>query len=264
VTAEPERPTDKSVFISHISADESIADWLKDTLNRDFLGIFSVFVSSDTESVAAGQAWLDSVREALHTATLLITLCSRASIERPWINFEVGAAWLSDKPIIPVCHSDLAPSELPLPLALRQGVALAEPSGIKALYAALAGAFDCRTPNSDFAALAETARGLTAGTPSDPGGAGDDPIARRLRQALGAKHNWRTLERVAIEAGISESAAADVLRADDEVRFSRGRSGNTIVGLVSRVGVLSLLQPKAGAVSADPTEPSGGVPLARG
>jgi TIR domain-containing protein len=229
-------PTDASVFISHISEDEPVADWLKDTLNRDFLGIFSVFVSSDTESVVAGEDWLESVHQALDAAAVLITLCSRASIERPWINFEVGAAWITGKPIIPVCHSDLLPAQLPLPLALRQGVTLADGMGIERLYEALARAFECRAPQSDFGGLADEARGLSAGGPSHLSGADTDPITRRLRQALDGKHPWRTLERVATEAGVSETVAADLLRADTEIRFGKGKSGGTIVGLVSRVG----------------------------
>jgi hypothetical protein len=62
-------------------------------------------------------------------------------------------------------------------------------------------------------------------------------ITKRLKDALlHHRLRWRTIERLAHEAAISEDAAADLLRADPEVRFSKGKSGNVIVGLRSRVG----------------------------
>jgi hypothetical protein len=64
----------------------------------------------------------------------------------------------------------------------------------------------------------------------------DRDIRRRLRQALEKGMKWRTIGRVAIEAAIPEDTALDLLRADEQVRFSRGRSGEVIVGLITRVG----------------------------
>ena len=61
-------------------------------------------------------------------------------------------------------------------------------------------------------------------------------IGNRLSEALQhPKYPWRTLERVAFEAGVSEEVAADLLRGNDKVRFSKGKSGNIIVGPRSRV-----------------------------
>lgn len=45
----------KRVFVSHISEEAKTAARLKDALVRDFLGFIDVFVSSDTESIAAGE-----------------------------------------------------------------------------------------------------------------------------------------------------------------------------------------------------------------
>jgi hypothetical protein len=228
------RADEQLVFVSHVSEDEAIADWLKRTLNADFLGMFEVFVSSDTESVEAGALWLDSVKKALEDSNVLITLCSPDSIQRPWINFEVGAAWIMGKPIVPVCHSGLTPRELPLPLALAQGLSLTDPDGIESLYQSLAGKFRVNPPAADFAAMARQARNVEGTDEVRPDH--DRDIARRLREALEeSKFNWRSLERVAVEAAVSEEVAADVLRADDDVRFGKGQSQRTIVGLKSRV-----------------------------
>ena len=41
---------------------------------------------------------------------------------------------------------------------------------------------------------------------------------------------------MAAEAGLTVDVAADLLRADEGVRFSKGKTGGVIVGLRSRVG----------------------------
>jgi TIR domain len=226
------------VFVSHISQDQAVADWLKTTLNRDFLRLLEVFVSSDTESIEVGTPWFDSVRQALADARVLIVLCSPASIGKPWINFEVGAAWIINKPIIPLCHSGLSPAELPMPLSLRQGINLSEPEGIERLYEGLARELDVGIPEKDFTELAGRVPEVAASEADERGEPDDDRhISRRLRAALeGSKYKWRSLEWAAVEAGVSEETAADVLRRDDEVRFSKSKTNRTIVGLVSRVG----------------------------
>jgi hypothetical protein len=64
----------------------------------------------------------------------------------------------------------------------------------------------------------------------------DRAIRRRLEQALNhPEYEWRSIGAVATEAGISEDRAADLLRSDERVRFSVGKTGNRIVGLISRV-----------------------------
>jgi cellulose biosynthesis protein BcsQ len=82
-----------------------------------------------------------------------------------------------------------------------------------------------------------------AGAPPTPPPAADTPapkvdpaIRTRLQHSLESAQPWRTLKRIAIEAAIPEETAASVLRSDPDVRFSVGRSGDTIVGLISRVG----------------------------
>ena len=59
------------VFISHVTEDAAVAARLKRKMTEDFLGQLTVFLSSDTESIAAGEEWLSSVSEALRKATSL-------------------------------------------------------------------------------------------------------------------------------------------------------------------------------------------------
>ena len=81
-------------------------------------------MSSDTDSISAGEEWLQSVAKALRECAVVVILCSPESVKRPWINFEAGAAWMRDIPLVPVCHLGLLPRDLPIPLSLRQGIAL--------------------------------------------------------------------------------------------------------------------------------------------
>jgi hypothetical protein len=54
------------------------------------------------------------------------------------VQFEVGAAWMKGVPIIPVCHSGMKVAELPMPLALKQGVELGTAEGLERLYLGVA------------------------------------------------------------------------------------------------------------------------------
>jgi hypothetical protein len=231
----------KRLFISHISEEGQVAERIKTALSRDFLGLVEVFVSSDTESIAAGEEWLRSVERALHDCKIFVVLCSPESIRRPWINFETGAAWMRDIPIIPVCHSGLLPHDLRMPLSLKQGIALNDGDGLRRFYARVANVLECDIPSQDFPQLAAElppkSPEVTWSSDQAVRELDDDRgVRRRLTEALNKPtYKWRTLERIAIEAAISEERAADLLRSDPSVRFSKGKSRKVIVGLRSRV-----------------------------
>jgi hypothetical protein len=230
----------KQAFISHVSEETAVASRLKAALTRDFLGLVDVFVSSDGESIAAGDEWLSSLRTALEKTSLLLILCSPQSIKRPWINFETGAAWMSKIPLMPLCHAGLTPQDLPILLSLSQSVLLSDPGGLTRLYDRLARELQCKIPVRSFEDLANEIKANVESTQIDTSASAElrreRAIKKRLIEALQNKQfKWRTLQWVATEAGISEDQAAEILRAQDEVKFSKGRSGKVIVGLVSRV-----------------------------
>jgi hypothetical protein len=230
----------KRAFVSHVSEEAAVAARLRKALNRDFLGLLDVFVSSDGESIAAGEQWLASIERALRDAAVMLIICSPASIRRPWINFEAGAAWMRDIPLIPLCHAGLTPRDLMMPLSVRQGLSLDNSEDLHRLYARIAAIIPCREPAQSFVDLVGEISG-TGYHSKEAMGIGeverDRAIRTRIREALDNQHfKWRSLQRVAISAGISEEEAADLLRADPEIRFSKGRTGNILVGLRSRVG----------------------------
>lgn len=225
-------------FISHVTEEADIAGRLKTALTQDFLGFLDVFVSSDSESIAAGEDWLRSIEKGLKESSILIVLCSPASVSRPWINFEAGAAWMRGIPLVPVCHAGLTPGDLPVPLSLRQGVALDEPDSLKRLYTRIADILQCKVPIRSFDELSRTlSKSSSAGAKPTPALTRDRAIRKRLIESLAEyRFKWRTLERLAAESALSYDAAADFLRADPDVRFAKGKSGEVIVGLRSRVG----------------------------
>jgi hypothetical protein len=229
-------------FISHISEDKETGGRLKQALARDFLGLLDVFLSSDTQSIAAGEEWLDSIEKALQESAILMVLCSPESIRKPWINFEAGAAWMRKIPIVPICHAGLEVRDLPMPLSLRQGIAIDDPPGLERLYERIAKVLSCNRPAASFATLAGELTGSAGARSGQSHQAleqldADRAIRHRLEQALNhPDYKWRSIASVAAEAGLSEEGVADLLRADDRVRFSIGKSGNRIVGWTSRIG----------------------------
>jgi hypothetical protein len=111
------------VFISHIHEEAELAlavqDYLKEKLQRRS----GIFVSSDQWQRQAGD-WLVPINREITLAPIMILLLSSQSIKRPWVNFEAGAAWMAKKTIIPACHGDLQPGQLPKPYMDWQAVFL--------------------------------------------------------------------------------------------------------------------------------------------
>ena len=138
------------VFISHITEEAELALKLKDLIESSFLGMIEVFVSSDETSISAGARWLDNITESLSNCSIELILCSPKSVTRPWINFEAGAGWVRNIPVIPLCHSGMEPAKLPVPLNLLQAAKVSEISSLKLIFPVLGQAIGAKTPNIDF------------------------------------------------------------------------------------------------------------------
>src|SRR3954451_6451434 len=57
------------LFVSHISEEGDIAALLKQTMQKDFIGLVEFFTSSDIGSISAGEDWLSAVQHAMNEAT---------------------------------------------------------------------------------------------------------------------------------------------------------------------------------------------------
>ena len=138
------------IFVSHISKEAELAAALKKHLTKDFLGMIDVFVSSDDTSIQLGGKWLDAVDKALKEAEIEIVLCSKDSVYRPWVNFEAGGGWIRGISVVPMCHTDIKPTELPIPLNMLEAIEVSNASGIQKLYSLIANKIGAQSPRDDF------------------------------------------------------------------------------------------------------------------
>jgi len=126
------------VFISHISEEKDLAIVFKEWIETTFLGQLSVFVSSDTQSISAGDKWREVLTSALDESKLLIILYSPLSKSRPWISFEAGCGWIKKISIIPICHSNLKLEQIGEPISSFQGIEIDDKDFTKKFFGAIA------------------------------------------------------------------------------------------------------------------------------
>ncbi|MGO9454565.1 MAG: toll/interleukin-1 receptor domain-containing protein [Candidatus Binataceae bacterium] len=94
------------VFLSHAASDEHIALLLKVEIERRLPGV-KVFCSSDPTDLPPGTKWSSEIQQALRESALLIFVASERGLRRPWVWFECGTFWFTDKKIMPLCLGDV-------------------------------------------------------------------------------------------------------------------------------------------------------------
>lgn len=260
------------LFLSHVAEEAPLAEALKFHLGRDFLGLVDIFVSSDLESIAAGTNWLSSLEQALRDASVLLVLCSRASLSQPWVNFEVGAAWIKPIPIVPVCHSGLRTGDLPIPFSVLQGVQANTTSGLKRVYSLVAGKLNCEVPQKDFtklvAQVAEFERLYSPQIEKTLNAESERQSGARSRvyEALAdAKYHWRSIERLAVLGGITEHQVLGLLAPDPNVILGKSKDhGKRIARLKRWAAPHSPSIPVAPGETVPPPRTAGGMLWALG
>jgi len=138
------------IFVSHIAEEKEVAIAFKELLENSFLGMVEVFVSSDEKSIEMGQKWLERITEALKACAVKVIICSPKSVNKSWINFEAGAGWIRDISTIPLCHSGMEPSKLPIPLNMLQAGVATEASSLKLIFSVIAKVLGAKEPKVDF------------------------------------------------------------------------------------------------------------------
>jgi hypothetical protein len=122
------------IFISHATANARLAGTLAEVLEQ--LGN-TTFLASRAADIRADEDWLRGIERALQEADAYIVLLTPESTLRPWVNFEAGAAWFSEKQLLFVRVRALDPGDIPLPIASRQIYALDDVEQLRAVLAAL-------------------------------------------------------------------------------------------------------------------------------
>ena len=109
----------RRIFISHSHSDETIAhklfDFIKSALKLDD---DDILCTSDPDSGLTfnSNTISDQLKRNLKGAKALIALITTDSLRSPWIPFEIGSFWPTEKPIILILGPGLSPSSLPGPL----------------------------------------------------------------------------------------------------------------------------------------------------
>ena len=93
-------------FISHIHEDARISAALEDLIKESLLGGVEVFNTSNRVSLAPGEPWRDLIIQNLRGCVAALVVATPQSVSSPWINFESGGAWISEKRGIPVARAE--------------------------------------------------------------------------------------------------------------------------------------------------------------
>jgi len=112
------------VFISFIHEEEEVAEAVQTFVGKVLAGKADVFLSSDTRQIYAGELWLERIVVELKQAKVIILMLSPDSVGRPWVNFEAGGAFFTEKKMIPVCFNGLSKGSMPKPYSNFQAVDL--------------------------------------------------------------------------------------------------------------------------------------------
>lgn len=149
------------VFVSHAAIDSEIATLFKSDVEKNFLGLCQLFVSSNLDSIQGGREWMQEIKVNLSEAAVLISLISPIALSRPWIYAEFGAGWIRGIPTISVCHSGLRKDQLPIPLSHYQALDLLDEMHLEHLYGQISSAIGCHKPEIDYLRLTEKYREIT-------------------------------------------------------------------------------------------------------
>jgi hypothetical protein len=201
------------IFISHITEEREIAFALKQLIEASFLGMMEVFVSSDPTSIELGRRWLDQITFALKHCAVEVILASPESVRRPWINFEAGAGWIRDIPVIPLCHSGMVPGKLPSPMSNLQATLATDEASLRLIFPVLSKAIGCDNPAVEFETFVSVVRQFEAVTEQNR------VVAARLPTATPGglpQHEFDALQAVA-EASWSPRDAAPFHKYRDEM-----------------------------------------------
>lgn len=139
----------KLVFISHRSAEAPVAIALQKLIEPAFLNLIEVFVSSDDHSLDMGRSWVDGIKDALERCSVMLLICSPQSVTRPWLNFEAGAGWMRHVDVIPLCHSGMTISKLPLLFQLLHCGSATDEADLRRMLTRVAKTLGSGTPQPD-------------------------------------------------------------------------------------------------------------------
>lgn len=136
------------VFVSHVHEDARLAAEIRRWVDEALLGAVEFFISSDDASLPPGSDWPTMLKKSLADASIALLIISPASIERRWIYFEAGAAYLRGIPVVPICVNGVTLASLQPPLMFFQALELPNQESERRLVRLIAEHTGLRTPKS--------------------------------------------------------------------------------------------------------------------
>jgi hypothetical protein len=131
-------PQEQNIFLSHSSDDKLVAQYLSDRL-LELVPQSRVFLASRPGDIPVGAEWLEIIKEKLTQSSAYLVLLTETSIERPWVQFETGAAWMSERQLVTVTAGPLKKTDIAMPLAAFQLYSLSIPEEARHVFEALGG-----------------------------------------------------------------------------------------------------------------------------
>ncbi|HEU0015171.1 MAG TPA: toll/interleukin-1 receptor domain-containing protein [Longimicrobium sp.] len=119
-------PRSERLFISHASVDRAVAEYIQSQIQAAVPRL-DVFLASVPGHIPVGADWLATIKDELTRATAYLILLTPASVQRPWIAFEMGAAWMSERTLLTVLAGELDRASIPMPLSSFQILSLESP-----------------------------------------------------------------------------------------------------------------------------------------
>jgi hypothetical protein len=139
-----EAKSHRKLFLSHSAVDVDLAEYLELEARRSIPSI-DVFRTTRVGQIKAGKEWFNIIAEELRQADCFIILLTEASMTRPWICFETGAAWFSKRSFVPVIAGDLKANMVPEPLRSLQLLSLESTEQASQVFRELGG--ELKDPN---------------------------------------------------------------------------------------------------------------------
>lgn len=128
----------RKLFLSHSAVDIDLAEYLELTVRVSIPSI-DVFRTTRVGQIQAGREWFNIIAQELRQADIFLILLTEASVNRPWICFETGAAWFSTRCLVPVLAGDLKPEMVPEPLRSLQVLSLESTEQASQIFRELGG-----------------------------------------------------------------------------------------------------------------------------
>ena len=123
---------EKDLFLSHAAIDKQLAEKL--AIEIETRGTYRVFLAARPGDIAPGREWQSEIKRRLREADAYVVLLTPASTERPWVSFETGAAWMTDRLLLPILAAGLSREEVPDPIKSFQLYSIDDPTELEAVF----------------------------------------------------------------------------------------------------------------------------------